>query len=97
MLDDGKHPYRQFLVSTQCKSCGIHDAQIFDHRFIKAQGGVPGGRWVFVGVGTVDAIYFGSLKNQFGPNFSAAQGRCRVGGKERVASTRSKNHHLTFF
>ena len=48
-------------------------------------------------VGSINAVNLGGLENNLCTNFRAAQGRCRVGGEERVARSGRKNDNLALF
>src|SRR5919109_1242189 len=47
-------------------------------------------------VGGVHAVHLGALEDDLGADFAAAQGRRRVGGKERIPGARGEDHDLAF-
>ena len=97
MLENAEHLDGQLLVAAQRKRGGVHHLQVPAHGFIEGDVGITRRSRILFGVGRVHAIHLGRLQHNFCADFSAAQGRCRVGGEKRVAGARRENNNFAFF
>ncbi|CSI57609.1 Uncharacterised protein [Vibrio cholerae] len=81
------------MVTSQSKRRQIHHFQFFLKHIVVSQLIIQLCIRVGYRVSAVNTIYFGRFENDISFNFNTTQTRSRIRSKERIACTRSKNHH----
>jgi len=75
----------------------VHDLKILCEHIAEGDFGVADGVWVSEWISGVDAINFGGFEDDFGVNFTGAEGGGSIGGDEGAAGSGSEDDNAAFF
>ncbi len=87
----------ELAFAAEGESGGIHDFEVFQQGFVKSNGFVARGGWVFCRVCGVQSVNVGCFEHHVAVHLRTAQCGGSVGREVRVTGTGGKNHDFAFF
>src|SRR6516162_7797902 len=91
LLTDREYNDRHTGFPSKGKGCGVHNLEAARNRLLVGQALVTMRIAVLLRVGAVDAVDVSGLEHGIGADLGGAQNRGRVGCKERIAGSGSKD------